>query len=233
MEPWIALAKGPLFRVALSICVLGLAYRLLVTVAHVARAWHKAGDRDLPLRSVVRATLGWIFPARLLSARPVYSTASLVFHLGILVVPLFLAGHVALLEGWLPGVWPSLVPSVADTLSVAALLMAAGLLLARLASANARALSRAGDIGILALILLVFLCGVLAAHPSLSPFGARGMLLAHILLADLALALTPLSKIAHCVLFPLTQLVFQLGWHFPAETGRHVALALGKENEPV
>jgi hypothetical protein len=59
------------------------------------------------------------------------------------------------------------------------------------------------------------------------------MLLLHMLLGNLALVLTPTTKIAHCVLYPFTQLIFQLGWHFPAESGRHVAVALAKEDEPV
>jgi hypothetical protein len=59
------------------------------------------------------------------------------------------------------------------------------------------------------------------------------MLLAHLLAADLLLFLTPLTKIVHCVLAPLNPLLTEVSWHFPAETGAHVALALGKENEPL
>ena len=59
------------------------------------------------------------------------------------------------------------------------------------------------------------------------------MLLIHMLAGNLALILTPLTKIVHCVLYPLTQLLSEIGWHFPAESGRHVAIALAKENEPV
>jgi hypothetical protein len=62
---------------------------------------------------------------------------------------------------------------------------------------------------------------------------ARAMLLAHLLLANLTLVLTPTTKIAHCIVFPFMQLLFEVGWHFPAETGRHVAVALAKEDEKV
>ena len=40
---------------------------------------------------------------------------------------------------------------------------------------------------------------------------------------DLALVLTPLTKIVHCILAPLTQLLAEAGWHFPAASGRNVA----------
>ena len=59
------------------------------------------------------------------------------------------------------------------------------------------------------------------------------MLLVHLLLGNLALILTPMTKIVHCVLGPLTQLLSEVAWHFPAESGRHVAVALGKESEPL
>jgi len=237
MEAWIDLARGPLFRVSLTICILGLGYRFATTLSGIAAAWRRAGDRELPLRTVATATLSWLFPAGLLRSRPLYSTASVLFHVGIIGLPLLLAGHVVLLGPWLPGgllaVWPTLAPSLADGLSIVTVLMLVGLLLGRVATPMTRSLSRGQDILILLVLLLVVGFGFLAANPGLSPADARLMLLYHILLGDLALALTPVSKIAHCVLFPLTQLVFEIGWHFPEATGRHVAIVLNKENEPV
>ena len=86
---------------------------------------------------------------------------------------------------------------------------------------------------LLAVLLALVLSGYWAAHPTASPLAPRTMVLIHMLLGNLALVLTPLTKIVHCVLYPLTQLIGELGWHFPAATGRHVAVALAKEDEPV
>mgnify|MGYP000665194020 CR=1 FL=1 len=58
-------------------------------------------------------------------------------------------------------------------------------------------------------------------------------MLTHLLLGNLALILTPMTKIVHCVLGPLTQLLSEVAWHFPADSGRRVAAVLGKENEPI
>jgi nitrate reductase gamma subunit len=235
MDAWIDFAMGPLFRISLAVCLLGLAYRFVVAASSAAAAWVRAGDKDLPWRAVGTATLQWVFPAGLLRSRPLYSAASFLFHVGIIGLPLFLAGHVALLEQsyWLARVWPTLPPLLADALSVSTIVLCAGLVWGRLASPMSRALSRASDVLIVLLLLGVVLAGFLAAHPTLVPVSARALLLVHLLLGNLALVLTPVTKIAHCVLFPLLQLTFQLGWHFPAATGEHVAIALGKENEPV
>ncbi len=233
MDAWIELARGPLFRIALAVVVLGLGYRLVATVAHLIVAWRRAGDRRLPLGAVARATAGWLFPVRLLRLRPLYGIASLLFHVGIIALPIFLAGHVALVQQSLAIAWPSLPPGVADVLTLVTLAALAAVAVGRFATATSRALTRAADVGILGLLFVVVGFGFLAAHPLLSPFPARTLLLLHILAGDLALVLTPLSKISHCIVYPFTRLVFELAWHFPAESGRHVAVALGKEGEPV
>jgi nitrate reductase gamma subunit len=213
--------------------VLGLVYRVVVVVLQIATAWLRAADRRLPGAEIVTATVGWLVPVRLLRSRPVYSAASFLFHVGIISVPLFLAGHVALLVGILPGAWPTLSSAVADGLTLVCLAALVVLLAGRVVVRPARKLTRTRDVLLLAVLLLTVLFGYLAAHPTQSPFAARSMLLLHILGGNLVLVLIPTTKIAHCALYPFTQLLFQLGWHFPAETGRHVAMALAKEDEPI
>jgi len=233
MDPWIEFARGPLFRVALTVMLLGLGYRVAVAVLQIVGAWRRAADRRLPGRDIATATLAWLVPVRLLRSRPLYSIASLLFHVGILLLPFFLAGHVALLGGLAPPAWPTLSAAAADALALVCLAALVVLLLGRVAVTSARKLTRFQDAAVLVVLLLTVLFGLLGAHPVWSPFAARTMLLLHILCADLVLVLVPTTKIAHCALYPFTQLLFQLGWHFPADTGRHVAIALGKENQPI
>ena len=242
MELWNETARGPLFRIALTIMILGLGYRVVVVVSQIAVAWLRAADRRLPGMDIAAATLGWLVPVRLLRSRPLYSAASFLFHVGVIVVPLFLVGHAALLAGILPRSWPTLNSTVADGLTVACLAALVVLLIGRVAVKSARKLTRSQDVLLLVVLLLTVLFGYLAAHPTQSPLAAhpaqlpidaRAMLLFHILGGNLVLVLIPTTKIAHCVLYPFTQLLFQLGWHFPAETGRHVAAALAKEDEPI
>jgi hypothetical protein len=232
-DTWIDLARGPLFRFSLAVCLLGLIYLAATTAVSIALAWWRAGDRKLPLAALARATARWIVPVRLIRARPLYSVASLVFHAGILLVPLFSIGHVRLWQQRLPLPWPVLPAGIADGLSVAAVVALAAVLVGRWSSRVSRGMSRAQDVLVLLLLLAVALTGVLVAHPTWSPVNARVVLLAHLLLADATLVLTPMTKIAHCVLFPVLQLVFEVGWHFPAASGRHVAIALAKEDERV
>jgi nitrate reductase gamma subunit len=233
MDNWIDLARGPLFRISLAICLLGLLYRFGVTSWQIRAAHRRAGDKRLPRGAVTRATLQWVLPWKLLKVRPLLSVASILFHAGILLVPLFYAGHVTLWAGTLPGWWPRLGSGPSDVLTWLALAGLLGVLFWRLLVKSSRDLTRAGDVGILLVLLLLTASGYWAAHPSSSPLAPRVMLLVHMLAGNLALVLTPLTKIVHCILAPLSHLLSEVGWHFPAASGRNVAVALAKENEPI
>ena len=231
MDAWIALARGPMFRVALAACLLGLAYHLVNTLWMLHQSHRRSTDKELAFGTVLRATAGSLVPLR--RRRPIQTVAGLAFHAGILLVPLFYVGHVTLWQPHLPLPWPTLGPTASDVLSLAALAGLAALLLWRLAVRTSRELTTTADVTVLLLLLVVTASGYWAAHPASSPTAPRAMLLVHLLAANLALFLTPLTKIVHCVLAPLNQLVSEVAWHFPAESGAHVAIALGKENDPV
>lgn len=233
MDTWIAFARGPAFRVASAVLVLGLAYRLTLTLAQLGFAWWRAGDRRLPFREVARATAKWLVPVDLFRRRPLYGLASVMLHVGVVVVPLFLIGHVSLLAGVLPRWWPTLPPQAADFLTVVALAAAGVVLAARHATATSRALTGGQEVAPLVLLLLVLLSGYLAGHPSRAFGDARDTALVHMLLGNLTLVLIPTTRLVHCLLFPFTRLVGELGWHNRADAGRRVAALLGKEGEAV
>ena len=58
-------------------------------------------------------------------------------------------------------------------------------------------------------------------------------MLVHVLSADILLVLIPMTKLSHSVLLPSTQLISEVAWHWPADAGAKVAIALGKEGDPV
>ena len=87
---WLEIAKGPIIRFALAILVLGLARLVILSVWGMIVAIRRAGDRNLPYAQVIKETLSWLFPIRRLHrARPVYSYASFMFHIGIIFGALF------------------------------------------------------------------------------------------------------------------------------------------------
>ncbi len=233
MDAWTQWLRGPAFWAALAFMILGLVRHLTLTVWGIARAARRAGDKSFPYRTVFIATLRWLLPARQLGNRLLYSLTSLVFHVAIILVPIFLAGHIAL---WKRGVglsWPALPNGLATTLTIAAVISALALVIQRAASRDTRVLSRFQDYALPLVIAVPFASGFLVMHPEWNPLTRDLTLLVHVLSADALLVLIPLTKLNHMVLLPTTQVVSELAWHFPPDAGNKVAVALGKANEPI
>lgn len=233
MESWIELARGPLFRAALTFAVLGLARHAVLTVLEIRATLRRASDKRMPWRQLARTTLSWLLPAGRLRQRLPYSLTTLTFHVAIIVVPVFLAGHIALIEASVGLSWPALGPAAADALTLVAVATALLLVVQRAGARDSRALSRAQDYVIPLLVALPFASGFLVVHPAWNPFPYHATLLTHLLSADLLLVLVPVTKLSHLVLLPATQVVSEAAWHFPAHAGRLVGAALGREEQPI
>jgi len=233
MDVWLHWAKGPLFWTALSFMLLGLARHLVLAVWEAARAYRRAGDKNVPFGQVVRTTLTWLIPFKHLRNRWLYSLTTLLFHVGVILVPIFLAGHIELWRAALGVSWPALPNSLATTLTLIVVVAAVAVVIERAASSESRNLSRFQDYALPLFIAVPFFSGFLVMHPAWNPFSRDPVLLIHILSGDLLMFLVPLTKISHMTLLPLTQLVSQLAWHFPQDAGQRVGVTLGKENEPI
>ncbi len=233
MDLWLHWARGPLFRAALLFMLLGLARQLGLTLWEAARTYRRAGDRAIPFRQVARTTRRWLLPAGHLRERWPYSVTTFAFHVAVVLVPVFLAGHIAL---WKEGVgiaWPALPNGVATMLTLVAILAAFAVVVQRAGSRATRSLSRFQDYALPLFVAVGFASGFFVMHPAWNPFPADATMLTHVLVGDALLVLTPLTKLSHMILLPFTQLVSELAWHFPPDAGSRVGMTLGKENEPI
>ena len=233
MEAWIEWARGPLFWAALTFMVLGLLRHLAITIWDIGLAVRRAGDKNIPYRQLALTTVKWLIPVSKLRNRAGLSLTTLAFHVSVLLVPLFLAGHISLWKRGTGLSWPALPNMVADILTVVAVAAVAALILERSLARASRSLSRFQDYALPVVIAVPFVSGFLVMHPHLNPYSFHAMLLVHVVSADIVLILVPLTKITHCVLLPLTQVVSEVAWHFPPHAGSKVAAALGKEGEPI
>jgi len=233
MDAWLEWTRGPMFRVAMTFFVLGLLRLAALTILEIRRAVRRAGDRNIPYRKLARATLAWLLPARKVGHRPFHSLLTVLFHVSILVVPIFLGMHIML---WARGTglsWPAIPNLAADALTLLALGAAVALAIERVSIQGPRVLSHFSDYAFPLLIAVVFGSGFLTMHPAVNPIPFQASMLIHALAANLLLIFVPFSKLSHVVLMPLAQLVSEAAWHFPPHAGRDVGLALGKEHEPI
>lgn len=233
MIEWLEWARGPAFVFSFTLMILGLARNFLLTIWGIINAMLKAGDKIIPWKKMIGSSFSWIFPLKKIKERIWYSLASILFHVGLILVPVFLIEHVAL---WRRGIgisWATIGQSLADVLTLLTLVMIIALLIGRFSNRTARALTRGQDVVLLLLIALPFISGFLASHPSLNPINYHTTMLIHVLSANLIMCLIPFTKLSHGVIIPVTQIVAEVGWHFPPNTGERVRITLGKEVDSV
>ena len=228
-------ARGPLLRASLLVMALGLLRVALLQVAELGFAWYRAGDRVVAWSLVAKRGLGWLWPWRAVRdrERAPYTGASVLFHVGVLLVPLFFLGHTLIWRRELGLTLPSLPAWAAETLTVLTLASLIGLLALRVSNQSRRRLSRAQDWWLPMLLFGCFAGGWLVAHPRFNPIDARVVYLAHVLLAECLFVLVPLSKLQHLVLFWTSPVSTELGWRFPPGTGDRVRATLGKEGQGI
>jgi nitrate reductase gamma subunit len=233
VDPWIEFGRGPLFRISFGLMLLGLLRIFVLTFVGVAEAYGRNPDRIVNWRDVRNQTLGWLFPInRLWRKRPVYSIVSLFFHVGLLLVPLFLAAHVLLWRRATGFAWPAIPQRLANYLALVVIVTGLGLFAGRLANRAARTLSRRQDLAWPLLLIVPFLTGYVCANVAITAKTYDSMMLVHVYSADLIMLLIPFTKIAHCVLAPLSHVVTAVAWKFPAGAGDQVAATLGYADRP-
>jgi nitrate reductase gamma subunit len=229
MDAWLAWARGPAFIFCFGFMVLGLIRHVALTAWETSRVMRRAGDRTLPWSAIGRATLTWLLPLGTIRRGRLFSLTSIVFHVSIIVVPVLLAGHIALWARAIGIGWPAIPNTMADALTILAVLAAGVLALERLAARATRALTRPSDQLLLLAVALPFVTGFLVMHPALNPFGFESTLFLHVMSGNLVFLLLPTTKLAHAVLVPGLQVVSEAGWHWPADAGSRVGAALGKD----
>lgn len=138
------------------------------------------------------------YKSSLLGRYPVTSLISLVFHLILLFLPLFVKGHNIILDTSWEISLPVLPDDFADNLTMICLCCGLFFLLRRLLTPRVRAISSPGDYLIIILVILPFLTGFMAYH-RLLPYDA--MLNLHIITGQLMLVAMPFTRLVHMIAF--------------------------------
>ena len=234
MEFWLDFARGPLFRLCFGVMLLGLARVLFLDLLGAYNAYKKAGDKSMPWKLMLSRGFEWIFPIKRIGrSRPVYSIISILFHIGLLIVPIFLFAHVQLWEASLGISWITLPFTWAYWLTIGTIVFAILLFFGRIINKSSSFISRKQDYLWPLLLLIPFISGFVCTHLIVSPSAYTFFMLTHVLSADFIFILIPFTKIAHCVLMPLSQVVCTLAWKFPPDTDEAVCKTLNKKGARV
>lgn len=232
MEQWIEFAQGPLFALTFLIMILGLSRLVVVQVGSLASGKGRR-LRNAPWSKILAEAASWVVPLKhLIPGTKIFSTVSFLFHIGIIVLPLFLADHIALWEGLLGINLPVIGYTLADALTLFTLACVFVLLGFRTLSPRLRAMSTRMDYLLLLAVLLPVATGFMASHPSWNPVAWQSMFLLHLLSAELLFVLIPFTKLSHIVLFFFDR-ISGLHWQLRPGAGDQVAEALFGEEARV
>ncbi|MFC1514016.1 hypothetical protein ACFL5P_03290 [candidate division KSB1 bacterium] len=233
MEAFYEIARGPLFRLSFAVMVLGLVRHILLSVFGMSQALSRAVSPvkpfQAPFSKLVRNALSWIFPITKFKQRTVQSLISISFHIGLIIIPLFLAAHIQLFRSGFGIGWSAINQEIADWLTLLVVLTGMILFILRLADKNIRSLSRPQDFLLPVLIAVTFLSGFLAINVNGTPVPYTAMMIIHVMSGNLTIILIPFTKMSHVVLFPFTQMASNYAWRFVPEGGENVLKSLGKE----
>jgi len=194
--------RGQLISIAFVIFILGLIFQLIQFFKLTRKK-----EWVYPPSSIAseKKTAGqWVaffiasLNGTLWKTDPLMTMMTSVFHVFLIVVPIFLLGHNILLgQSWGLSLW-SLPESITDVLTVVVLVCAAFFLARRLFLSRVRAITTAYDYLILLIAIAPFLTGYFAYHQW---FDYDVVMTLHILAGEAMLITIPFTKLGHMLFF--------------------------------
>jgi len=221
---WLNIARGPLFRFAFTLMVLGMARVIALGCSDMIGAFVTATDRTVFWRKV-RLRICWLtFPTLVLhQLRPQCGGAMRLFHIALcfasmvfrivaIVLPALLVAHVYLWKRGIGLTWPVLSGGVADTLAWIVIGLGIALFFGRLCSPVLREIDPPWSFLKPLILIVPFVTGVLAMHPTWSSVDYHVLLLLHTLSGVIVLVLVPFTRLLTCMHRPLTFVMPEAAW---------------------
>jgi nitrate reductase gamma subunit len=213
------LVTGPLAWIAFGIFAVGLLYRLVWYIRglnwQMDRVTYTA-NIAYGIRGALRSIFFWLMPFGTHGWRfyPGFTILVFIFHICLLITPVFLMGHnVLLLERWGFSL-PTLPEGLADGMTLALIAAAVFIILRRIALPEVRIITKPYDFLVLAIAVAPFLTGFLAYHQ----VGDYDFwIVAHVLSGEVMLVSIPFTKLSHFLLFFLSRA--QLGMDYGIKRG--------------
>jgi len=181
-------AEGPLLWIVFSLFVIGILARVAFFFSSILKSNRNEHFR---WRHIV-ATFGRSFVPlhSAVTKRPMYAALCYIFHICLIVVPVWLSGHILLWEesrfGWN---WAALPDALADWMTLLVLLLAAYFLIRRIIAADLRLNTSRSDYLLIVVTALPFMTGYFLTHGNVEfiPFLGDNMRTIHVLSGEAVL----------------------------------------------
>ena len=221
MDNTINFLTGPALYVSLGVFFIGLTVRFVLYFMGLSwkleRVAYKA-DMAHGLKGGAYSAFKWLIPfgTHGWRSQPYLTVAFFLLHFGVVLVPLFLAGHNVIIKEAFGFSLPSMPQWLADGLTLMAMGGIVMLALRRIALPEVRILTSLYDWFILLLVFVPFFSGFMAAtHAG----NYQLWLICHIVSGELLLILAPFTKLSHIALYFASRV--QIGMDFAIKRGGH------------
>ena len=201
------LARGPFVWMSLAVCIVGTAVRTFrflsltkveernIRIPRIAPLKPKS-SRNFSFEHLSRSFSN--LKLAIIGISPVTIVVSCVFHLCLIITPIFLLAHNILMKDAIGISLFSFSERFTDRLTLLFLLCAAYFLIRRICLPRMRAISSAYDYIILFITIAPFLTGVLVYY---QVFDYKPFIILHMLAGELMLIAIPFTKIYHMIFF--------------------------------
>jgi len=152
----------------------------------------------------LRSIFHWIIPFGTVNWRrhPVLTVVTFVFHIGLVIAPIFLLAHVILLDEALNFSWWALPDAWADVLTVVVVIGCVFFLVRRLTQPEVKFVTSASDFVILAIVAAPFITGFIAYHQWID---YPVMMVLHVVAGEVLLVSIPFTRLSHMLFSPFTR----------------------------
>ena len=195
-------ARGPLIWIAFIIFFLGLLYQL-IRMIHLTKK-DKVVQPYMSWKFGFRSLIHWVIPfgSTNMRKRPFFTLFSFIFHICLLGTPIFLLGHIILInESW--GIkWWNLPESLSNVMTIIVVVSIIIFALRRIADPTVRFITSWSDYLLLLIVAAPFATGLLAYY---QVFDYNTVIILHMWSGAIWLAAIPFTRLAHMLFFPFTR----------------------------
>ncbi len=203
MESVYNFVAGPLAWVSFIIFFGGLICKF-ISMVNLAKNKDPFIGNYLSLQYGLRSIIMWLIPfvPRNSKLNPAMTVATFVFHICLLLAPIFLMAHVLMIDNSIGLSWFTIPDTVADTMTFLVVACCVYFAIRRMTQVEAKYVTTPGAFLILLVVAAPFITGFLAYH-QIGDY--MTMLIIHILCGELMLVLIPFTWLSHMLFFPMTR----------------------------
>jgi nitrate reductase gamma subunit len=152
----------------------------------------------------LRSLLHWLTPFAATNWRkqPLLTVVTFVFHICLLVTPIFLLSHIVLWDESWNLRWWALPDGLADIMTVLVIIGGVYFLIRRLTRPEVQFVTDWTDYMLLAMVTAPFITGFIAYHQW---FGVQWMTILHMVSGEILLAAMPFTRLVHMLFAPFTR----------------------------